>query len=760
MKTTIKMRLPQALILILTCFIGIGSFSAQTTIAIQSFEPSGDTWIPMTLSTPACTNSGDVWDYSTSIGSISPNHLTQFWGIADLNGNCGGTGFETITLPNVDVSLYTSVTFSFDYNVVGFDNGDDLKYELFYDNVSQGEVVVVNGTSNTSTGGWITESVNIPNTVTNVSVILSAKQNGASDYGGLDNVILEGTSTCTPATISSVSPTSGPEGTTVTITASSGDLTGGSVLFNGVAATITSSNATTIVCTVPTGATSGDLTITDGQPCTTTYSSFTVTCGPTTEPTSSSSGLNFTGVDCQNFTINWSSGDGTNRIVVVSTAAITGVPADQTAYTANATFGSGNTLNAGEYIVYNGTGSSVTVTGLTVNTSYFVSVYEYNGTTINCTENYLTSSILSGTQATLSACTTCPEIKSILVNSCGNSSDEGTDEYVVFKNGSSALNVDDIQIDFPSAGSYCNTACGGNTIGNNAAYISSLNAVAGCTKFAYADPIPAEATVMLFTGQTPSYVYDFSTMCGNGELVYALFCSNTSGSGRYGNSSGANRTTSMTWGSCNQSVTFFSSSANTGSDGDYVSFDASGTPAYNNEGACLAQPLSVEVIAFNARKQNRGVVVEWQTISEDLIDSYNIYKSSNGTDYKMINTIAVSDLRNENMTYTSTDPAEIKSITYYMLTVEKNGEEETIAYTSVSTDEKKFEIKTAEDCWVLHNQNNLEGTVALLNSSGQVLREYMLNDDEVYLSHTALPQGIYFVHVKSNNVSQVVKLIK
>ncbi len=754
------MRLPQALILILTCFIGMGSLSAQTTIAIQSFEPSGDTWIPMTLSTPACNNSGDVWDYSTSIGSISPNHLTQFWGIADLNGNCGGSGFETITLPNVDVSLYTSVTFSFDYNVVGFDNGDDLKYELFYDNVSQGEVVVVNGSSNTSTGGWITETVSIPNTVTNVSVILSAKQNGGSDYGGFDNVVLEGTSTCTPATISSVSPTSGPEGTTVTITASSGDLTGGSVLFNGVSATITSSNATTIVCTVPVGATSGDLTIIDGQPCSTTYSSFTVTCGPTTEPSTVSSGLNFTDVDCENFTINWSNGDGANRIVVVSTSTITGTPTDQTAYTANPVYGSGNTLNAGEYVVYNGSGNSVTVSGLTVNTNYFVSVYEYNGTTVNCTENYLTTTMLSGAQATLTACATCPEIKSILVNSCGNSTDEGTDEYVVFKNGSSALNVDDIQVDFPSGGSYCNTACGGNTIGNNAAYISALNTTAGCTKFTYADPIPANATVMLFTGQTPSYVYDFSSMCGNGELVYLLFCSNTSGSGRYGNSSGANRTTTMTWASCNQSVTFFSSSANTGSDGDYVSFDALGTPTYNNEGACLAQPLSIEVIAFNAKRQNEGVVLQWQTISEDLIDRYNIYKSIDGKNYEMLSSIAVSDSRNENMAYTTTDPTEVKAIAYYMLTVEKNGEEETIAYTTVHADKYEVTVHTNEDSWVIHNQNGGEGSVELLNCNGQLLRIYRLSSDKIRLSNMDLSEGIYFVHVKSNTASRVIKLVK
>ncbi|AWM13446.1 hypothetical protein DI487_05960 [Flavobacterium sediminis] len=71
---------------------------------------------------------------------------------------------------------------------------------------------------------------------------------------------------CTPAVVS-VTPTSGPVGTEVTITASSGDLTGSSVSFGGVSASIVSNSATEIVAIVPSGATTGDIIITDSQPC-------------------------------------------------------------------------------------------------------------------------------------------------------------------------------------------------------------------------------------------------------------------------------------------------------------------------------------------------------------------------------------------------------------------------------------------------------------------------------------------------------------
>lgn len=74
---------------------------------------------------------------------------------------------------------------------------------------------------------------------------------------------ISGTGTCTAfATISTVTPASGPVGTNVTLTAGSGNLTGTTVTFNGIAATIVSSSATQLVVTVPAGASTGNINIT------------------------------------------------------------------------------------------------------------------------------------------------------------------------------------------------------------------------------------------------------------------------------------------------------------------------------------------------------------------------------------------------------------------------------------------------------------------------------------------------------------------
>ena len=120
-----------------------------------------------------------------------------------------------------------------------------------------------------------------------------------------------------------------------------------------------------------------------------------------TAPTVSASGMNFSGVDDNDITVNWTPGDGYHHLVIAKAgSAPSGTPANATQYAANAAYGSGAAL-AGGYVVYDGTGSSVAVSGLTGGTTYYFVVYEYNydGST-NLTANYLTSSSLSGNQAT------------------------------------------------------------------------------------------------------------------------------------------------------------------------------------------------------------------------------------------------------------------------------------------------------------------------------------------------------------------------
>lgn len=80
--------------------------------------------------------------------------------------------------------------------------------------------------------------------------------------------------------------------------------------------------------------------------------------------------------------LSWANGSCSDEVIVVAKAssAVTATPSgDGTAYTAAAAFGSGTAIAAGEYIVYKGTGTSVTVTGLTNGTTYHFKVFTRRG---------------------------------------------------------------------------------------------------------------------------------------------------------------------------------------------------------------------------------------------------------------------------------------------------------------------------------------------------------------------------------------------
>jgi len=172
--------------------------ATETVIYFQGFEGTGnDTW-SYGVTPISCNDSGnDVWDVVSSVGSISTaNTGTNFFGVKDLEGNCGTSVGGTISFGDVDLSAHSDVTLSFAINVVGFDvsNGDIITYEIFHDNVSQGVVTITIG-SPYSTTNWENISIDVPNSVTSVKMDIYVKQDGGSDYAGIDDVQLIGTAT-------------------------------------------------------------------------------------------------------------------------------------------------------------------------------------------------------------------------------------------------------------------------------------------------------------------------------------------------------------------------------------------------------------------------------------------------------------------------------------------------------------------------------------------------------------------------------------
>ncbi len=191
--------------LLLFVMIAVTTAHAQTTLAAQDFESApSDTWAP-TLTPATYAVGGDVWATVASIGTITaPQSSATFWGMQDLENPNGGGAFDhTLAFPNIDVSGKTGLLLTFYYYTDGFDSTDTFRVEYFFDDVSQGEVAL-----NKNTDAWTLVSKVVPDGTTNFRFTILVRQNGGSDYGGLDNVVLQSGANTAPS-MSITSPTMG-----------------------------------------------------------------------------------------------------------------------------------------------------------------------------------------------------------------------------------------------------------------------------------------------------------------------------------------------------------------------------------------------------------------------------------------------------------------------------------------------------------------------------------------------------------------------
>ncbi|MCF8295324.1 MAG: fibronectin type III domain-containing protein [Bacteroidales bacterium] len=169
-----------------------GSLKSQQVIQSQSFESESVGW--GYTAAPATFSGADaIWSVVSSELplSILPIHGQYYWGVKDLNSPSGTSSWGTLLFETVDISLFEQVGLSFYYECIGYDSGDDMKYQLILNGVPQSEVLLIDGLSNLSVSGL--ENISIADTVQTIALLIAWKQNGTTDYAGIDSVSLVGT---------------------------------------------------------------------------------------------------------------------------------------------------------------------------------------------------------------------------------------------------------------------------------------------------------------------------------------------------------------------------------------------------------------------------------------------------------------------------------------------------------------------------------------------------------------------------------------
>lgn len=124
---------------------------------------------------------------------------------------------------------------------------------------------------------------------------------------------------------------------------------------------------------------------------------YTISCA---SPTTQASSLTATNATTDGFSTNWTAGNGNGTMIVVRpTAQANQNPTSGTTYTPNLAWGSAGQINTNNRVIFRGAGTSAgPITGLTAETQYTVTAYEYN-TTDEC---YNTTSTPTASIYTLS----------------------------------------------------------------------------------------------------------------------------------------------------------------------------------------------------------------------------------------------------------------------------------------------------------------------------------------------------------------------
>lgn len=478
-------------------------------------------------------------------------------------------------------------------------------------------------------------------------------------------------------------------------------------------------------------------------------------------------------IACNAFKLSWTNGSGSNRLVVLkSGSSITGTPTDGVSYTASANFGSGNTIAAGEYVVYNGSGNSVFIYGLNPTTTYYYSIFEFNG----CSASYLTSGSIPNGNITTGSCTNPAGITAVYVDACGGSCGyEGSNELIWGQTGSYAMYVNSngptlhYNSTTPPSTVYI------STYGINSSNITTLNtAVSSCSNTVFVDPntqgfIPANANFLIANNCmcSPS-AYDLSGLCNKGP-IYVVFGTNASwpcnnSGGIFGNGNACNGSPryfdlNMTsWGIALDPIYSYDPCVLTsGADGDMIFLNPSGGAAvtYSNSGCTTpVTVLPIELLDFYGIRLENNINLTWKVASEKNIQGYLIEKSTDGLSFTELTKVPTYYSAQQIKEYHSVDLFPGENINYYRLsTIEQNGQIHYYKVISVDNDQQHWStsyfINNSELNVVFKNSLPKNAQLFLYDMTGNLMASQNITKNNTVLNVSNLSSGIYIVKILS-----------
>src|ERR1700688_2835825 len=364
-----------------------GAVGASVTITGKNFgSTQGSSTVKFNATTATTIT---TWSATSIVATVPPGATTGNLVVTVSGTASNGVSFTVVAAPNITSLSPTSGAVGAAVTITGTNFGS-----------TQGtSTVKFNGTTATVTS-WSATSIatTVPSGATTGNVVVHAS--------GVDS---NGSTFAVFPSISSLSPTSGAVGASITIAGLNFGSTQGTstVKFNGTTATVTSWSTTSIVATVPNGATTGNVVVTVGGNASNGVS-FTVIPTPSVTSLSPTSGAVGAAVTITG--TNFGSTQGTSTVKFNgTTATVTSWSATSIATTVPSGATTGNVVVHASGVDSNGStftvfpsisslsptsgavGASITIAGLNFGSTQGTSTVKFNGTTATVTSWSATS---------------------------------------------------------------------------------------------------------------------------------------------------------------------------------------------------------------------------------------------------------------------------------------------------------------------------------------------------------------------------------
>lgn len=173
------------------------------------------------------------------------------------------------------------------------------------------------------------------------------------------------------------------------------------------------------------------------------------------------------------------------------------------------------------------------------------------------------------------------------------------------------------------------------------------------------------------------------------------------------------------------------------------------------------QPLPVDLLSLEAKKNNNSVSVNFSVANENNIAVYHILRSSDGIHFEMIGSVYPLNIESQITAYSFEDPNPLNGLSYYRIqTVERDGQtaHSKIVHTNTTSATYLFPNPTTDAVNIV--ASGIMTRIEIYNAVGQSILEQNTEATEITVPLSHLSAGIYYAKVFEGEKTEVFKLEK